>query len=81
MLFVKLKKTRKIYKILNASLQKYNQTIQNITNVIIKSDIIVSIKIFKNIWIYARRMDWIIWKTAEPQTTKINNANNHGPTG
>lgn len=30
---------------------------------------------------YAILMDWMIWKTAEPQTTKMNKANNQGPTG
>lgn len=27
------------------------------------------------------RIDWIIWKIADPQTTNKNRANNHGPTG
>lgn len=31
--------------------------------------------------LYAIRIDWIIWKIAEPHTTKMNNAKSHGPTG
>lgn len=31
--------------------------------------------------IYAARIDWIIWKIAEPHTTNINKANSQGPTG
>jgi len=30
---------------------------------------------------YAARIDCIIWKIAEPHTTKIKRASNHGPTG
>lgn len=30
---------------------------------------------------YAIRIDCIIWKTAEPQTTKMNKASSQGPTG
>ncbi|WP_411026623.1 hypothetical protein, partial [Salmonella sp. s54395] len=32
-------------------------------------------------WIYASLMDWMIWNIADPQTTNMNKANNHGPTG
>lgn len=32
-------------------------------------------------WSYAARMDWMIWKMAEPQTTKTKRVNSHGPTG
>jgi len=31
--------------------------------------------------VYVIRMLWMSWNTAEPQTTKINSPNNHGPTG
>lgn len=31
--------------------------------------------------IYATRMDWMIWKIAEPQTTNRKSASSHGPTG
>lgn len=30
---------------------------------------------------YAMRIDWMIWKMAEPHTTKRNSASSHGPTG
>lgn len=30
---------------------------------------------------YAMRIDWMIWKIAEPHTTKMNSASSHGPTG
>lgn len=30
---------------------------------------------------YAILIDWIIWNTAEPHTTKMKSANSHGPTG
>lgn len=30
---------------------------------------------------YAIRIDWMIWKMAEPHTTKMNSASSHGPTG
>lgn len=30
---------------------------------------------------YAIRIDWMIWKIADPHTTKINSASSHGPTG
>lgn len=30
---------------------------------------------------YAARIDWMIWKMAEPHTTKMNSANSQGPTG
>lgn len=30
---------------------------------------------------YATRMDWMIWKIAEPQTTNRKRANSQGPTG
>lgn len=30
---------------------------------------------------YATRMDWMIWKMAEPQTTNRKRANSQGPTG
>lgn len=31
--------------------------------------------------VYAARIDWIIWKIAEPHTTNINKARSQGPTG
>lgn len=31
--------------------------------------------------VYAARMDWMIWKIAEPQTTNRKSASSHGPTG
>lgn len=30
---------------------------------------------------YAMRIDWMIWKIADPHTTKMNSANSQGPTG
>jgi len=30
---------------------------------------------------YAMRMDWMIWKIADPHTTNRKSASNHGPTG
>lgn len=37
--------------------------------------------VFFNISHYAKRMDCMIWKIAEPHTTNIKRASNHGPTG
>lgn len=36
---------------------------------------------FQSVVHYAIRIDWMIWNMAEPHTTKMNNASNHGPTG
>lgn len=41
----------------------------------------VSVELDENKVNYAIRIDWIIWKMADPHTTNKNSANNHGPTG